>query len=174
MTTASMATQIPMVLNNKGGWMKEEEERWEVEQEAAEQTEEQIWRVWRPRVCVAEAEHTFETGPVCTEHQDSSAHWPALQSPWETILGRLIGSGRVNNGMMGTANVRVKDVLQLPELPGSHPPLRTVRTAVCVLFTLQSQTGGNGLDLDVDLGSAPRHSLSGPQRAQPPLTSQTE
>ncbi|KAJ4945538.1 hypothetical protein JOQ06_023222 [Pogonophryne albipinna] len=27
MTTASMATQIPMVLNNKGGWMKEEEER---------------------------------------------------------------------------------------------------------------------------------------------------
>ncbi|KAK5864892.1 hypothetical protein PBY51_016098 [Eleginops maclovinus] len=57
-------------------------------------------------VCVAE--HTFETSPVCTEHQESSAHWPALQSPWETILGWLIGSGSVNNGMMGTANVRVK------------------------------------------------------------------
>ncbi|KAK1904744.1 Protein C4 [Dissostichus eleginoides] len=50
-----------------------------------------------------------ETKPSVTpKHQESSAHWPAPRSPWETILGRLIGSGRVNNGMMGTANVRVK------------------------------------------------------------------
>ncbi len=59
-------------------------------------------------VCVFVAEHTFETSPVCTEHRESSAHWPTPRSPWETVLGRLIGSGRVNNGMMGIANLRVK------------------------------------------------------------------
>lgn len=43
------------------------------------------------------ADHTSETSPVCTEHQESAAQWPALPSPWETVAGRLIGSRRVNN-----------------------------------------------------------------------------
>ncbi|KAI9539015.1 hypothetical protein NQZ68_009092 [Dissostichus eleginoides] len=108
MTTGSMATQIPMVLNNKGGWMKEEEERvggrkgtvailasivprcglfenedkWEVEQEAAEQTEEQIWRVWSSHRAPGEL-GSLASPAVAVGDDPGAADWVWESKQWD-------------------------------------------------------------------------------------------
>lgn len=84
-------------------------------------------------------DHTFETSPVCTEHRESSAHWPALPSLWETVLGQTIGSGRVNNEDDGNGQCECQRSAGYEHLPQctlmflhTHKPHRTQQTCLNV------------------------------------------